>query len=244
MADRPLIGITMRLELATRRFYLGRDYCEAVYAAGGLPVHIPLITDSEHIRETVSKLDGVLLPGCDSDPAPSLYGEDPHPNLGHVVPEKDSTDLQVIVEAERRSIPIFGICFGMQILNVARGGTLIQDIPTQVANAINHQQGVPRERNSHRIRIDDGSLIASLKGNDEDVLVNSHHHQAVREAGKGLKATSWTSDGVIESVEDTTGKPVFAVQWHPELSWETDPLSRALFDQFIAACGESRAAAA
>jgi putative glutamine amidotransferase len=244
MAYRPLIGITMRLELATRRFYLGRDYCEAVYASGGLPIHIPLITDSEHIREIVSKLDGVLLPGCDSDPDPLLYGEDPHPNLGHVVPEKDTTDLQVIAEAEHRSIPIFGICFGVQILNVSRGGTLIQDIPTQVENAINHQQGVPRERNSHRIRIENGSLMASLNGTDENVRVNSHHHQSVKEVGKGLKATSWTSDGVIESVEDTTGKPVFGVQWHPELSWETDPLSRGLFDRFISACAESQGVAA
>lgn len=244
MANRPLIGITMRLELATRRFYLGRDYCEAVYASGGLPLHIPLITDSEHVRDIVSRLDGVLLPGCDSDPDPSLYGEDPHPKLGHVVPEKDSTDLQVIAEAESRNLPIFGICFGMQILNVARGGTLIQDIPSQVENAINHQQGVPRERNSHRIRIEDGSLVAELSDGDPKVLVNSHHHQAVKVVGENLKATSWTSDGVIESFEDTTGKPVFAVQWHPELSWETDRLSKALFDKFISVCGSRSSATA
>src|SRR5688572_20630292 len=111
MAGRPLIGITMRLELATRRFYLGRDYCEAIYAAGGLPVHIPLITDGDHISDIVSRLDGVLLPGCDSDPDPSLYGEDPHPNLGTVVPEKDATDLRVINEAEIEGLPILGICY-------------------------------------------------------------------------------------------------------------------------------------
>jgi putative glutamine amidotransferase len=243
MAYRPLIGITMRLEVETRRFYLGRDYCEAIYASGGLPVHIPLITDRAHIQEIVSKLDGVLLPGCDSDPHPSLYGEEPHPNLGEVVPEKDSTDMQVIEEAESRDLPIFGICFGMQILNVYRGGTLIQDIPSQVDNAINHQQGVPRERNTHQIRIEGESLIASLAVDDADVSVNSHHHQAVKATGENLRATSWTSDGVIESIEDTGGKPVFAVQWHPELSWDSDPLSRGLFDRFILACSESRRAA-
>src|SRR5829696_8401701 len=102
MANRPLIGITMRLEMTTRRFYLGRDYSEAIYAAGGLPIHIPLIADQEHIEAIVSRLDGVLLPGCDSDPDPSLYGEDPHPSLGTVVPEKDATDLMVIAEAEKR----------------------------------------------------------------------------------------------------------------------------------------------
>ena len=236
MARRPLIGITMRLEISTRRFYLGRDYCEAVYAAGGVPLHIPLIPELEHISEIVARLDGVLLPGCDTDPDPSLYAEDPHPHLGTVIPEKDETDLLVITEAEKRNIPIFGICYGMQILNISRGGTLIQDIPSQVENAINHQQGIPRERNSHRIRIENGSLISVLAADADDVSVNSHHHQAVKALGKDLKTTSQTSDGVIESIEDSTGKPVFAVQWHPELSWETDPLSRGLFDRFISAC--------
>lgn len=239
MANAPLIGITMRLEHETRRFYLGRDYCEAVRAAGGVPIHIPLIPEAEYIADMVSRLDGILLPGCDSDPDPALYGEDPHPKLGAVVPEKDATDLLVIAEAEKRNLPIFGICFGMQILNVSRGGTLIQDIESQVENAIKHQQGVPRERNSHRIRIDNGSLIENLSGaaNSSDAIsVNSHHHQAVKKVGNDLKATSRTSDDVIESIEDTTGKPVFAVQWHPELSWNTDPLSKALFEKFVSDC--------
>lgn len=243
MAQRPLIGITMRLELSTRRFYLGRDYCEAVFASGGMPIQIPLIPDAEYIRQVVSRLDGVLLPGCDSDPDPTLYGEDPHPGLGAVVPEKDATDLLVIAEAEKRSIPLFGICFGMQILNVARGGSLIQDIPSHVPNAINHQQGVPRERNSHRIRIENGSLIGELSKTVEEVKVNSHHHQAVKVLGESLTSTSKTSDGVIESMEDSTGKPVFAVQWHPELSYETDPLSRALFEHFVSVCGKTNAVA-
>jgi putative glutamine amidotransferase len=236
MARRPLIGITMRLEHETRRFYLGRDYCEAVYAAGGTPVHIPLIPDRDHIEDIVSRLDGVLLPGCDSDPDPALYGEDPHPKLGRVVPEKDATDLAVIAEAERRGLPILGICFGMQILNVSRGGTLIQDIEAQVENAIQHQQGIPRERNSHRIRIDEGSLLEEFAGAEASAMVNSHHHQAVREVGKGLKATSWTSDGIVESIEDVSGRPVFAIQWHPELSRQTDSLSAAIFERFVSEC--------
>ena len=226
----------MRLEHETRRFYLGRDYCEAVYAAGGTPVHIPLIPDTDHIEDIVSRLDGVLLPGCDSDPDPKLYGEDPHRKLGRVVPEKDATDLAVIAEAERRGMPILGICFGMQILNVSRGGSLIQDIESQVKNAIQHQQGIPRERNSHEIRIEEGSLLEELAGTETLAMVNSHHHQAVRQVGKGLKATSWTSDGVIESIEDVNGQPVFGVQWHPELSWQTDPLSVAIFERFVLEC--------
>ena len=236
MANRPMIGITMRLEVETRRFYLGRDYSEAIYAAGGTPVHIPLIPDLDHIVGIISRLDGVLLPGCDSDPDPSLYGEDPHPRLGRVVPEKDATDLAVIAEAERRALPILGICFGLQILNVSRGGSLIQDIESQVKNAIQHQQGIPRERNSHRIRIEEGSLLEELAGAEPSAMVNSHHHQAVRAIGKELKATSWTPDGVIESIEDVTGKPIYAVQWHPELSWQADSLSSAIFERFVSEC--------
>ena len=237
MAMRPLIGITMRLEHHTRRFYLGRDYCEAIYAAGGLPIHIPLTTEREQIDDIVSRIDGVLLPGCDSDPDPTLYGDDPHPMLGIVLPEKDATDLAVVDEAEKRNLPILGICFGMQILNVARGGSLIQDIPSQVEGAINHQQGIPRERNSHRIRIESGSLIRELSNTHDNVMVNSHHHQAVKVVGDGLQATSWTSDGVIESIEDSRpDRNVFGVQWHPELSWESDPLSRAIFARFVESC--------
>jgi putative glutamine amidotransferase len=244
MAVRPLIGITMRLELSSRRFYLGRDYCEAIYGSGGLPVHIPLITEPDHASSIVSRLDGVLLPGCDTDPDPNLYGEEPHPKLGTVIPEKDETDLRVIAEAERRNIPIFGICYGMQILNVARGGSLIQDIPSQVANAIKHDQGVPRERNSHRIRIEEGSLINELSQTIEEVKVNSHHHQSVKTLGRDLKATSKTGDGVVESIEDSVGRPIFGVQWHPELSWQTDRLSNALFARFVLMCSSSSVAAA
>ena len=237
MTERPLIGITMRLELSSRRFYLGRDYCEAVFAAGGLPIHIPLIAERDHVAEIVSRLDGVLLPGCDSDPDPALYGDDPHPNLGTVIAEKDKTDLMVIEEAEKRQLPILGICYGMQILNVSRGGSLIQDIPSQVAEAINHQQGIPRERNSHQIRIENGSLMEELSKASDKVVVNSHHHQAVKTVGENLRATSRTSDGVIESIEDIrSGRNIFGVQWHPELSWSTDRFSAAIFERFLGTC--------
>jgi len=228
-----------RLEHDTRRFYLARDYSEAVATAGATPVHIALIPDEAFITDVVSGLDGILLPGSDSDVDPAYYGEEPHPKLGHVVPEKDETDLLVLAEAERLNLPLFAICFGMQSLNVSRGGSLIQDIESQVENAIKHQQGVPRDRNSHWITIAAGSLIEkALSVGTETAKVNSHHHQAIRNVGKNLEATAWAADGVIESVQDTRkGRFVLGVQWHPELSWATDDLSRNLFAHFVSQCG-------
>jgi putative glutamine amidotransferase len=232
---RPRIGITMRLELETDRFYLARYYSEAVEAAGGAPVHISLIPKQDYISALMDDLDGVLLPGSDSDVDPSHYGAQPHPNLGSVHPVKDETDLLVLAEIERRRLPLFAICFGMQVLNVFRGGTLIQDIASQMPHPIKHQQGAPRDRPSHAVSFGDGSLLSSLAVTPE-VFTNSHHHQAIEKVGRDLVATAWAADGLIEAVEDTRpDRFAVGVQWHPELGWKEDQLSQALFARFIAA---------
>jgi putative glutamine amidotransferase len=235
---RPRIGITMRLELETDRFYLSRHYSEAIEAAGGAPVHISLIPNPDYVSSVMDDLDGVLLPGSDSDIDPLRYGTEPHPHLGSVHPVKDETDLLVLDEIEKRRLPLFAICFGMQALNVSRGGTLIQDIPAQLPGAINHQQGAPRDRPTHAITLDKTSLLSSLAA-AEQVLVNSHHHQALEKVGRDLVATAWTSDGLIEAVEDPRpGRFAFGVQWHPELGWQRDRLSQTLFERFIAEAKE------
>ncbi len=218
--NRPRIGITMRIELETERFYLARYYSEAVEAAGGLPVHIPLIPRADFIRGVVEGLDGILLPGSDSDVDPLRYGREPHPQLGGVHPIKDETDFLVLAEVEARAIPLFAICFGVQILNVFRGGTLVQDI-----------------RHSHRVRLLEDSILGQLVGSDR-APVNSHHHQAIETLGRELVATAWASDGLVEAAEDPRGdRFVLGVQWHPELGWERDELSKALFGRFVAEAG-------
>jgi putative glutamine amidotransferase len=230
---RPRIGITMRIELETDRFYLGRHYSEAVEAAGGLPVHLPLIPKPDFIRSVVSGLDGVLLPGSDSDVDPLRYGHQPHTDLGHVHPIKDETDLLTLAEVEARAIPLFAICFGLQVLNVSRGGTLIQDIPTQHPKAIKHNQGAPRDRHSHRVKLLADSMIGGLAGG-ETAPVNSHHHQAIETLGRELVATAWAPDGLVEAAEDPrSDRFVLGVQWHPELGWDHDDFARALFEKFI-----------
>jgi putative glutamine amidotransferase len=234
---RPRIGITMRIELATERFYLSRHYSEAVEAAGGAPIHIPLIPNPDFIASVMDGLDGILLPGSDSDVDPLRYGHDPHPQLGHVHPIKDETDLLVLHEVEERAMPLFAICFGMQVLNVSRGGTLIQDIASQWPDAIKHEQGTPRDRHSHTVRLIEDSLMGQLAGADQ-APVNSHHHQAMEKVGRELVATAWSPDGLVEAVEDPrSDRYVVAVQWHPELGWERDEFARALFEKFV---GEAR----
>jgi len=223
----------MRIELHTDRFYLSRHYSEAVEAAGGAPVHISLIPQAEYVDAVVDGLDGILLPGSDSDVDPLRYGRQPHPRLGAVHPIKDETDLLIIEAAERKGIPLFAICFVMHVFSVSRGGTLIQDIGSQAPEAIKHEQGAPRDRPSHRVTLSEQTRLSSITG-AESFAVNSHHHQAIETLGADLIATAWSPDGIIEALEDPrVDRFVVAVQWHPELGWERDKISQRLFEVFV-----------
>ena len=241
MVKRPRIGITMRIEMESRRFYLGRDYSEALEACGGVPVHLSLIPKADYIAEVLDGLDGILLPGSNTDTDPAYYGEEPHPKLGTVIPEKDQTDRLVLNEVERRNLPLLGICFGMQALNVSRDGSLIQDIGSQVDDCLKHDQGKPYDRPSHGLKIETGSILANLasvKTASTPVGVNSSHHQSVKRVGDNLKAVAWAADGVIECLEDTRpDRFALGVQWHPEITFGSDYLSREIFELFVERCG-------
>ena len=231
--SRPLIGITLRHELETERFYLARWYGEAVEAAGGAPVHLSLIPRVGYVSEVLSRLDGVLLPGSASDVDPRRYGRDPLPGLGAVHPLRDETDDLVLAEVERRAMPLLAICFGMQIWNVVRGGTLIQDIHSQLPQAVKHEQGAPRGRRSHRVSLLEGGRLASY-AESETALVNSHHHQAIETLGEHLRATAWAPDGLVEGVEDAReDRWAVGVQWHPEIEWQEEEFSTRLFSNFV-----------
>ena len=237
---RPVIGITMRHELESERFYLARAYSEVVEAAGAAPLLIPLIPRAEYVRAVFERLDGLLLPGSASDVDPLLYGREPQRCLGSVHPLKDQTDLLALAEVERRNLPLLAICFGLQVWNVSRGGTLIQDIASETPEAIKHEQGQPRDRRSHRVRLLEGSVLAEIAGS-RSLDVNSHHHQAVETIGRHLRATSWTTDGLIESLEDTRSERwAIGVQWHPEIAWEKDQFSTNLFQGFINVAAQRR----
>lgn len=236
LPGRPLIGITTRLNVAENTFYLRRYYADAIAAAGGAPIYIPLIPDREYLSTVTEKLNGLVLSGSNSDVDPVRYGEEPHQQLGSVVTERDKTDLMLLAIAEKRRMPVLGICFGAQSLNVSRGGSLIQDIIAQVPDALKHDQGVPYTRPSHQIRIEPDSVLAQLAGGDV-ARVNSSHHQAIKEVGRDLRAIAWAKDGVIEAIVDPRpDRFVLGVQWHPEMGWERDRLSQAIFARFIESC--------
>jgi putative glutamine amidotransferase len=233
---KPWIGIPTRYQQKSE--YIGqiRHYLDAVLWAGGLPLMIPSVNDPDLVRRYAERIDGVLLPGSPTDIDPGRFGAEAHPKLGTLYPERDATDFALLDHAEKNNKPVFGICFGVQSLNVYRGGTLVQDIPSSVPGAVAHDNDDgadnPAEPSRHIVRISEESLIARLAGKTE-VEVNSYHHQAVQDSGRDLRPVAYAPDGVVEAVEDTRGRFIIGVQWHPECGFQNDPLSQSLFKSFI-----------
>ncbi|MBL8192248.1 MAG: gamma-glutamyl-gamma-aminobutyrate hydrolase family protein [Blastocatellia bacterium] len=231
--QKPLIGIPTRINYNDDSFYLRRYYSEAIYNAGGIPVYLPLIPEVDYIETVANNLDGVVLSGNNSDVDPLRYGQGPHIKLGTVSDERDETDLLLLQACESRKLPILAVCYGMQILNVYRGGTLFQDLESQIDEVLKHQQEGSYTRVSHSIKIKEESLLAILAGGNT-ARVNSHHHQGVDTLGRDLEPIAWSADGLVEAVINTrVDQFILGVQWHPEAGWEKDSLSQALFKHFI-----------
>jgi microsomal dipeptidase-like Zn-dependent dipeptidase/gamma-glutamyl-gamma-aminobutyrate hydrolase PuuD len=190
-------------------------YVNAVIKAGGAPVLIPLTNDKKVLDEILSRIDGLILSGG-GDIHPSFFGEELHPAVESVDLERDNYDLSLVRMAAEKHIPILGICRGHQVINVAFGGSLIQDIPSQVPHsAIRHSQSEARETGTHTVNIQPGSLLHGIM-QSEVALVNSFHHQAVKVVAPGFDAVASSEDGVCEAIESLEGNSILGVQWHPE----------------------------
>ena len=239
---RPIIAIPCRYNWNTFYYELRETYAEAIYAAGGTPVLLPLVPEPDYIESVMSHADAICLSGAVNDVDPLRYGREPKPKLGPVVPRRDETDMMLLAAAEARHLPVLAICFGIQSLNVYRGGTLIQDVETEVKDSLKHMQGDLFWRRSHSINITEDSLIAKL-AESTHTTVNSHHHQAIDIVGRDLEPIAWAPDGVIEAVINTrTDQFVLGVQWHPEVGWQNDLLSQAIFNHFITVARERSSA--
>jgi putative glutamine amidotransferase len=229
--DRPVIGLTGYATPATwgvwdtRALLLPWSYVDAVAAAGGLPVVLP--PQPGIVDAVLDRLDGLILSGG-PDVEPSWYGRLPGPDTQRPSPERDAAELALVVRALGADLPVLGICRGMQVLNVARGGSLHQHLP-DVLGHTGHAvaPGVYRD---HPVRVAEGSRLAGLLRRTEVDAVPSYHHQGIERLGAGLVPTAWAPDGAIEAVEDPTRAFCVAVQWHPEVG--TDP---ALFAGIVEA---------
>jgi putative glutamine amidotransferase len=221
----PVIGITPCKQLP--------DYVESIRRAGGEPCVLQLNADPS-LRE----LDGVLLTGG-GDIAPSYYRVAPHPKTNPPDATRDAFELKLAELAISADMPLFGVCRGLQVINVTAGGTLIQDIPSEVNNALPHEVNNPLYAIAHDVWLTRGSLLSKMMqeqlGEADELKVNSRHHQAVKDVASGFEVAATAPDGVIEAIERPEGRFCVAVQWHPENFWRTGEF-RSLFETFVRAC--------
>jgi putative glutamine amidotransferase len=243
VVHRPTIGVTTQTLQAIDGIPAGlpmsvvmnQRYYEAVASAGGAPVLIPLLEDIDALRATYDACAGILIPGgVDMDPA--TYGEPPHEKLGRIDPDRDRVELQLTRWCIEDRKPLLGLCRGLQVINVATGGTLFQDIEAQLAGAIRHDYfptfGFERAHLSHDVAVLPSSRLRSLVDLDQ-LPVNSMHHQGVKRLGAGLVACAHAADGLVEGVESANGHWMVGVQWHPEVFEANDPHTRDLFRGFV-----------
>lgn len=231
---KPVIGITSNVEFDLKHT-LSNDYLQAVINAGGIPFVIPIGVEND-VRQIAEKLDGLVLSGG-GDIDPTLFGEEPHQKLGSISPGRDSSEMALIQRFLEIDKPILAICRGIQILNIAAGGDMFQDIHSQTDNElIQHSQNATRYHYSHYVKVEKNSLLENIAGQTK-FKVNSFHHQAVRNVATPFIVSARASDGIIEAIESPQHKFVLGVQWHPEpLALNEDNISKAIFKRFIDSC--------
>ncbi len=234
---RPLIGITAASFYTQGKLY-HRGYApnaEAIAAAGGLPVYVPPGLDGQTLKDLYARLDGLLLPGG-PDVRPAVYGQDPHPKSAGMDDPRDMLELTLARWAVSDDRPVFGICRGHQVLNVALGGTLVQDIPSLLDDPLTHDitDGMPRSTRLHEVSIEPDSRLAGILGLTQ-TPVNSIHHQSVQQPAPGARVTAHAPDGVIEALEVPDKQFVLSVQWHPEDLYTDDTTMARLFAAFVEA---------
>ncbi|WP_447978891.1 gamma-glutamyl-gamma-aminobutyrate hydrolase family protein [Candidatus Nitrospira bockiana] len=247
---RPIIGVTPDFNAGDREDMGGREptyflrarYVRAIQDAGGIPLILPLTADRQTRRSLLEDLHGVLLTGSGPDLPPRLYGERQRYPFRVVSRDRYDFELEMARRAAEEEVPLLGICGGMQAMNVALGGTLIQDIDSETGTPLSHRSPSPATRLCHRVEVTAGTLLHRISGR-RVIRVNSSHHQSVKRTAPSLLVSGVAPDGIIEAIE-LRGHPFFlGVQWHPEFLYERHELHRRLFHAFLKAA-KTRAARA
>lgn len=227
---RPIIGI-----LSTYSENTQNDYIKAIEHSGGAPLILSKIKDISTLDSIIAQLDGIIFTGG-ADINPHCYNQNnPQYGLGEVDPERDACEISLAKKILKETqIPVLGICRGMQLLNVVAGGTLYQNIESEVENSINHwlKDNYPRHYPSHEVTVEKNSILYSIFKNDK-IFVNSFHHQGVKMLGLGFIASMYAADGMVEAIEMPGDRFVVGVQWHPEMMVEMYPMYLELFKTFV-----------
>lgn len=236
---KPYIGITIDLEYEKDRFVLNSRYVEAIQAVEGIPVLIPFCRDEE-VSAYMNRVDGVLLTGGD-DIDGRYFNEPTYRFAGKIIPQRDQQEICIAKICLQENIPILGICRGMQIMAIAAGGSIYQDIEKQYAKLplIKHKQEAPRWYGSHRVHIVNASKLGAIV-RKEFIYVNSFHHQGIREIGDSMIISARSEDQLIEGFEDQNHRFYLGVQWHPEHMYEKDMEQKRIFQNLILAAREYR----
>lgn len=207
-------------------------YINAVSGSNGVPLVLAKTESDQQIKQQVDSIDGLLLTGGD-DIDPSLFGDDPHQKLGNIEPGRDAYEMKLIEYTLQQDKPILAICRGAQILNIYAGGTMYQDIYSQVGDTVmQHNQNAPRDYLSHTVRVTEHSKLAAITGSLE-IKTNSFHHQANKNIAEHFIVSGKSNDGIIEAFESTERDFVIGLQWHPEGSFHNDSVSQNIFKTFI-----------
>ncbi len=231
-----LVGSDPDLRASCKQVNLYNAYVLSILGSGGVPLLIPPVWDDAAIAEMIARTDGLLISGG-NDLSPLTYGEEPCKKQGGFSLERDHIDLTGIVEAYRQQKPMLGICRGIQSLNVAFGGTLYQDLAQEDKFTVKHNQGGTFSAPSHTVRLEKGCALYPLLG--EKLVVNSFHHQAVKDVAKGFRVGAYSMDGVIEEIEKEDSLFVMGIQWHPEvMTADGDPEMKKIFDLFVEKCSK------
>lgn len=233
---KPLIGLTSRHGYlnSIKLNKINNTYIDAIHRAGGVPIILPVVEEKESIDRYLDVLEGIVLTGGE-DVSPLLYGQEPSREVDTISFDRDRMEMEIIKKAYSKDIPIFGICRGIQVINVALGGTLYQDIYKEIPDSLGHISGFSIGGGYHSIDIVKDSILYEIF-NKERIQVNSQHHQSVKDLGNNLKVNAYSLDGVIEGIESTNDKFILGVQFHPEAMIYRHKEILNIFKYFVSRC--------